>query len=148
MRTNTFGPTFRSESSNTSRHLAECWMVESEMAFCDIQGDMDLVEAFLKDVAKGVLESCPEDMVFFNERIDKTVLETPTNIMDQPFEGMTYTEAVNVLERSGRSFEYPVSWGVNLQSEYERTSVRTLEGTRLVPGFGETASRVAGARAA
>ena len=81
---------------------------------------MDLAEAFLKDVTKGVLESCVDDMAFFNERIDKTVLETLTNIVDQPFERMTYTEAVDILERSGRSFEYPVSWGVNLQSEHER----------------------------
>ena len=116
----TFGPTFRSENSNTSRHLAEFWMVEPEMAFCDIQGNQDLAEAFLKDVTKGVLESCVDDMAFFNERIDKTVLETLTNIVDQPFERMTYTEAVAILERSGRSFEYPVSWGVNLQSEHER----------------------------
>ena len=116
----TFGPTFRSENSNTSRHLAEFWMVEPEMAFCDIQGNMDLAEAFLKDVTKGVLESCVDDMAFFNERIDKTVLETLTNIVDQPFERMTYTEAVDILQRSGRSFEYPVSWGVNLQSEHER----------------------------
>ena len=116
----TFGPTFRSENSNTSRHLAEFWMVEPEMAFCDIQGNMDLAEAFLKDVARDVLESCPEDMDFFNQRIDDTVLETLGNIVEQPFERMTYTEAVDILQRSGRTFEYPVSWGVNLQSEHER----------------------------
>ena len=116
----TFGPTFRSENSNTSRHLAEFWMVEPEMAFCDIQGNMDLAEAFLKDVTKDVLESCPEDMDFFNQRIDETVLETLSNIVEQPFERMTYTEAVDILQQSGRSFEYPVSWGVNLQSEHER----------------------------
>ena len=116
----TFGPTFRSENSNTSRHLAEFWMVEPEMAFCDIQGNMDLAEAFLKDVARDVLESCPDDMAFFNQRIDDTVLETLGNIVEQPFERMTYTEAVDILQRSGRTFEYPVSWGVNLQSEHER----------------------------
>ena len=116
----TFGPTFRSENSNTSRHLAEFWMVEPEMAFCDIQGNMDLAEAFLKDVTRDVLESCPEDMAFFNQRIDETVLETLAHIVEQPFERMTYTEAVDILQRSGRSFEYPVSWGVNLQSEHER----------------------------
>ena len=116
----TFGPTFRSENSNTSRHLAEFWMVEPEMAFCDIQGNMDLAEAFLKDVTKDVLDSCPEDMAFFNQRIDDTVLETLTNIVEQPFERMTYTEAVDILQGSGRTFEYPVSWGVNLQSEHER----------------------------
>lgn len=116
----TFGPTFRSENSNTSRHLAEFWMVEPEMAFCDIQGNMDLAEAFLKDVTKNVLESCPEDMAFFNQRIDETVLETLGNIVEQPFERMTYTEAVDILQQSGCTFEYPVSWGVNLQSEHER----------------------------
>ncbi len=116
----TFGPTFRSENSNTSRHLAEFWMVEPEMAFCDIQGNMDLAEAFLKGVTRDVLEQCDDDMGFFNQRIDDTVLETLTNIVEQPFERMTYTEAVNILQGSGRSFEYPVSWGVNLQSEHER----------------------------
>ena len=116
----TFGPTFRSENSNTSRHLAEFWMVEPEMAFCDIDGNMDLAEAFLKDVTRDVLESSADDMAFFNQRIDETVLETLGNIVEQPFERMTYTEAVDILQRSGRSFEYPVSWGVNLQSEHER----------------------------
>ena len=116
----TFGPTFRSENSNTSRHLAEFWMVEPEMAFCDIRGNMDLAEAFLKDLVKSVLESCPDDMAFFDQRIDNTVVETLTGIVDQPFERMTYTEAVDILRRSGRSFDYPVSWGVNLQSEHER----------------------------
>ena len=116
----TFGPTFRSENSNTSRHLAEFWMVEPEMAFCDIRGNMDLAEAFLKDLVKSVLESCPDDMAFFDQRIDNTVVETLTGIVEQPFERMTYTEAVDILQRSGRSFDYPVSWGVNLQSEHER----------------------------
>ena len=116
----TFGPTFRSENSNTSRHLAEFWMVEPEMAFCDIQGNMDLAEAFLKGVTRDVLEQCDDDMGFFNQRIDDTVLETLTNIVEQPFERMTYSEAVDILQGSGRGFEYPVSWGVNLQSEHER----------------------------
>ena len=116
----TFGPTFRSENSNTSRHLAEFWMVEPEMAFCDVRGNMDLAEAFLKDLVKGVLESCPDDMAFFDRRIDDTVIETLTGIVDLPFERMTYTEAVDILRRSGRSFDHPVSWGVNLQSEHER----------------------------
>jgi len=116
----TFGPTFRSENSNTSRHLSEFWMVEPEMAFCDLEGDMDLSEAFLKHLVKGVLEDCPEDMQFFNDRIDASVIETLTHIVDTPFERMTYTDAVSILEHSGRSFEYPVSWGVNLQSEHER----------------------------
>jgi asparaginyl-tRNA synthetase len=116
----TFGPTFRSENSNTSRHLAEFWMVEPEMAFCDLEGDMDLAESFLKNLATGVLEDCPEDMRFFNDRVDPTVIETLEHIIDAPFERMTYTEAVNILEHSERPFDFPVSWGINLQSEHER----------------------------
>lgn len=116
----TFGPTFRSENSNTSRHLAEFWMVEPEVAFCDLQGDMDLAEDFLKTLTRGVLEACPEDMQFFNDRIDNTVIDTLRHIVDTPFERMTYTEAVDILQRSKRPFEFPVSWGMNLQSEHER----------------------------
>jgi asparaginyl-tRNA synthetase len=116
----TFGPTFRAENSNTSRHLAEFWMIEPEMAFCDIRGNMDLAEEFLKAVSREVLESCPDDMAFFDERIDDTVLATLNHIIDTPFERITYTEAVEILERSGRSFEFPVRWGADLQSEHER----------------------------
>jgi asparaginyl-tRNA synthetase len=116
----TFGPTFRAENSNTSRHLAEFWMVEPEMAFCDLRGNMDLAEEFLKAVFRAVLDACPDDMEFFNQRIDKTVLETLTHIVEAPFERITYTEAVDILERSGRDFEYPVRWGADLQSEHER----------------------------
>lgn len=116
----TFGPTFRAENSNTSRHLAEFWMVEPEMAFCDLQGDMDLAEAFLKSVFKSVLESCAEDMEFFNQRIDNTVLETANNIIDNEFARITYTDAIALLEKADRSFEFPVEWGVDLQSEHER----------------------------
>ncbi len=116
----TFGPTFRAENSNTSRHLAEFWMVEPEMAFCDLQGDQDLAEAFLKYIFKSVLEACPEDMEFFNKRIDKTVLETANNIIDNDFERITYTEAIKLLEKAKRKFEYPVEWGIDLQSEHER----------------------------
>ena len=116
----TFGPTFRAENSNTSRHLAEFWMVEPEMAFCDLGGDMDLAEAFLKHIFRSVLEQCPEDMAFFNERIDKTVLETAQTIVDQEFARITYTEAISLLEKSDRKFEYPVEWGLDLQSEHER----------------------------
>jgi asparaginyl-tRNA synthetase len=116
----TFGPTFRAENSNTSRHLAEFWMVEPEMAFCDLQGDMDWAESFLKYVFGYVLEHCAEDMEFFNLRIDKSVLETAQLIIDQSFERMTYTEAVARLENSQKKFEYPVEWGIDLQSEHER----------------------------
>lgn len=120
----TFGPTFRAENSNTSRHLAEFWMVEPEMAFCDLKGDMDLAEAFLKHIFKHVMETCREDMEFFNERIDKTVLETAENIINNEFARITYTEAVKLLEtaiaKGDAKFEYPVSWGTDLQSEHER----------------------------
>jgi asparaginyl-tRNA synthetase len=116
----TFGPTFRAENSNTSRHLAEFWMVEPEMAFCDLSGNMDLAEAFLKAVFRAVLERCPDDMAFFAERIDASAIETLQHIVDTPFERLAYTEAVEILQRSGRSFEFPVRWGADLQSEHER----------------------------
>lgn len=116
----TFGPTFRAENSNTSRHLAEFWMVEPEVAFCDLQGDMDLAEAFLKYVFKAVLERCPEDFEFFNQRIDKSVLETADTIINSDFERITYTEAVAQLKKASRKFEFPVEWGLDLQSEHER----------------------------
>lgn len=116
----TFGPTFRAENSNTSRHLAEFWMVEPEMAFCDLQGDMDLAEEFLKYVFSSVLDNCPEDMEFFNKRIDNTVLATADNIINNQFERITYTDAIAQLEKADRKFEYPVEWGTDLQSEHER----------------------------
>jgi asparaginyl-tRNA synthetase len=116
----TFGPTFRAENSNTSRHLAEFWMVEPEMAFCDLDGNMELAEAFLKYVIASVLASCSDDMEFFQQRIDDTILATLRHIVDTPFERITYSEAVSILERSGRDFEFPVKWGVDLQSEHER----------------------------
>ncbi len=116
----TFGPTFRAENSNTSRHLAEFWMVEPEMAFCNLDGDMDLAEAFLKHIFQSVLTACPEDMEFFNQRIDNSVLETAHTIIDHQFERLTYTEAIAQLQKAPRSFEYPVQWGLDLQSEHER----------------------------
>ncbi|MFB2893816.1 asparagine--tRNA ligase [Aerosakkonemataceae cyanobacterium BLCC-F50] len=116
----TFGPTFRAENSNTSRHLAEFWMVEPEMAFCDLQGDMDLAEEFLKYIFKYVLETCAEDMEFFNQRIDNSVLATADNIINNQFERLTYTDAVKLLEKADKKFEFPVSWGLDLQSEHER----------------------------
>ncbi|PIG92815.1 asparagine--tRNA ligase [Gloeocapsopsis sp. IPPAS B-1203] len=116
----TFGPTFRAENSNTSRHLAEFWMIEPEMAFCDLQGNMDLAEAFLKHIFKYVLETCPEDMEFFNQRIDNSVIATAENIINNQFERITYTEAIALLEKSNAQFEYPVKWGLDLQSEHER----------------------------
>ena len=116
----TFGPTFRAENSNTSRHLAEFWMVEPEMAFCDLTGNMDLAEAFLKHLFQTVLDECAEDMAFFNQRIDETVLATAENIINSEFERITYTEAIALLEKADQTFEYPVSWGLDLQSEHER----------------------------
>ena len=116
----TFGPTFRAENSNTSRHLAEFWMIEPEMAFCELDEAADLAEAFLKQVCARILADCPDDMAFFDARIDPTLLSTLSHVIETPFERMTYGEAIAVLERSGRSFEFPVAWGLDLQSEHER----------------------------
>ena len=116
----TFGPTFRAENSNTSRHLAEFWMVEPEMAFCDLEGDQNLAEEFLKYIFKYVLEHCPEDIEFFNKWINKSLLDTANNIIDNDFERVTYTKAVELLEKAKKKFEFPVEWGLDLQSEHER----------------------------
>ena len=116
----TFGPTFRAENSNTSRHLSEFWMIEPEMAFCDLEGDMDVAEAFLKRIFSDVLEHCAADMAFFNERVDKTVIETLVGIVNSDFGRISYTEAVDILKKSGQKFEFPVEWGIDLQSEHER----------------------------
>ena len=116
----TFGPTFRAENSHTSRHLAEFWMVEPEMAFCELDGDVEVAEAFLKAVIGAVLEACPDDMAFFDKRIAPGVIETLEHVVATPFERLTYTEAVETLQRSGQDFEFPVEWGVDLQSEHER----------------------------
>ena len=116
----TFGPTFRAENSNTSRHLAEFWMVEPEMAFYELADNMQLAEAFLKRIFRDVLEQCSEDMRFFAERIDKTVIDSLTHVIEQEFLRLSYTEAVEALEKSGEKFEFPVRWGTDLQSEHER----------------------------
>lgn len=116
----TFGPTFRAENSSTSRHLAEFWMVEPEMAFCEIEGNMNLAEEFLKEVIGHLLENSGQDLDFFNQRIEPELLKTLSHVVDSPFERMTYTEAVKHLEASGEKFEYPVFWGADLQSEHER----------------------------
>jgi len=116
----TFGPTFRAENSNTSRHLAEFWMVEPEMAFFDLNDNMDLAEAFLKRVFRDVLERCAEDMQFFVERVEKTAVSTLEGIVSSQFVRLSYTEAVDILQKSGGQFEFPVSWGTDLQSEHER----------------------------
>jgi len=116
----TFGPTFRAENSNTTRHLAEFWMIEPEMPFYDLNDNMALAEAFIQHLMKAVLEKSEEDMEFFNLRIDKTVLETVQQIANTSFKRVPYTEAVEILLNSGQKFEYPVEWGSDLQSEHER----------------------------
>jgi asparaginyl-tRNA synthetase len=116
----TFGPTFRAENSNTPRHLAEFWMIEPEMAFCDLQGNMALAESFLKTVIGQVMDTCMPDLEFFNKRIEPTVLETLEHVVNSDFEHITYTEAIAILEKSGQSWEFPVHWGADLQSEHER----------------------------
>ena len=119
----TFGPTFRAENSNTPRHLAEFWMVEPEIAFCDLDDDCQVAEDFLKYVITAVLDTCQSDLEFFNQRVDKTVLETLEHVVNSPFERVPYTEAVRLLEQAtskGQQWEFPISWGVDLQSEHER----------------------------
>ncbi len=116
----TFGPTFRAENSNTSRHLAEFWMIEPEMAFCDINGNMEVAEEFLKYIFKYVLEKCPDDMDFFNTRISKGIIENLQHIIKSEFKRITYTEAVDNLIKSKADFEFPVEWGIDLQSEHEK----------------------------
>jgi asparaginyl-tRNA synthetase len=116
----TFGPTFRAENSHTSRHLAEFWMVEPEIAFADLDDDAELAEDFLKHLFYVVLDQCADDLVFFNEFIDKGVIGRLQKVASQPFERMDYSEAIRILENSGKKFEYPVRWGLDLQSEHER----------------------------
>ncbi len=116
----TFGPTFRAENSNTTRHLAEFWMIEPEMPFYELTDNMQLAEDFIKTIVRDVLRERAEDMEFFNERIDKTILATLKNILDHDFKRVSYTEAVEILLASGQKFEYPVEWGINLQAEHER----------------------------
>jgi asparaginyl-tRNA synthetase len=116
----TFGPTFRAENSNTSRHLAEFWMVEPEVAFCDLEGLADLAEDFLKHVFGHALENCSDDLAFFNQWYDKSTIAVLEGIVKSSFERLTYTEVVNILKSSGENFEFPVEWGLDLQSEHER----------------------------
>jgi asparaginyl-tRNA synthetase len=116
----TFGPTFRAENSNTSRHLAEFWMVEPEAAFFELEDNMDLAERFLKRIVNDVLTHCQEDMQFFHERIDNTVMGALETVRDRDFLRLSYTEAIELLEQSGEKFEYPVKWGSDLQAEHER----------------------------
>ena len=116
----TFGPTFRAENSNTTRHAAEFWMIEPEIAFADLADDMRLAEDMLKFVIRYVLENAPEEMAFFNNFVDKGLIDRLNNILENDFGHVTYTEAVEILQNSGKDFEYPVKWGIDLQTEHER----------------------------
>ena len=116
----TFGPTFRAENSNTPRHVAEFWMIEPEMAFYDITDNMDLAEDFLKYLIQYTLEHCMDDLEFLNKMVDKGLLERLNFVQEQPFERKSYTEAVEILMKSGKKFEFPVKWGLDLQAEHER----------------------------
>ena len=121
----TFGPTFRAENSHTSRHASEFWMIEPEMAFCDLDRDMDTAEAMVKYLVCDVLESCSEDLAFFGKFVDKGLIERLEFVRDRPFERVSYTEAVEILTASGQEFEYPAEYGHNLQSEHERYLTET-----------------------
>lgn len=116
----TFGPTFRAENSNTPRHAAEFWMIEPEMAFCDLDGDLQYMEAMVKHVINTVLEKCPQEMEFFNAFVDKGLLDRLYNVVSSEFGRVTYTEAVDILQKSGKKFDFDVSWGIDLQTEHER----------------------------
>lgn len=116
----TFGPTFRAENSNTARHAAEFWMIEPEMAFCDLAGDMRWAEDMLKYVIRAVLERCPGELQFFNQFTDTTLLSRLQALLENSFKRVTYTEAVAILEKADKTFAYPVHWGSDLQTEHER----------------------------
>lgn len=116
----TFGPTFRAEQSNTSRHAAEFWMIEPEIAFADLEANMDLAEDMIKYIVKYVMDECPEEMEFFNQFIEKGLFDKLNNVLNSNFGKVTYTEAVDILINSGKKFDYPVKWGIDLQSEHER----------------------------
>lgn len=116
----TFGPTFRAENSNTSRHLAEFWMVEPEMAFCDLKENIDLAEEFIKGILAHTLKDCRDDMDFLSRSVDKDHISTIDDIINSSFERITYTAAVDILSKAGERFEFPVAWGKDIQSEHER----------------------------
>lgn len=116
----TFGPTFRAENSNTTRHAAEFWMIEPEIAFADLKDDMILAESMIKYIIRYVMENAPEEMAFFNEFVDKGLLERLNGVANSDFAHVTYTEAIEILEKHNSEFEYPVKWGSDLQTEHER----------------------------
>ncbi len=128
----TFGPTFRAENSNTPRHLAEFWMIEPEMAFYDVNDLMDLEEEFIKYLVRYALDNCGDDLAFLNKMIDNELIDRLRSVLDTPFVRITYTEAIDILSASGRKFEFPVSWGVDLQSEHERYLVEQHFGRPVI----------------
>ncbi|TDR43238.1 asparaginyl-tRNA synthetase [Tahibacter aquaticus] len=128
----TFGPTFRAENSQTSRHLAEFWMIEPEIAFADLAADADLAEALLKYVFRAVLNERADDMAFFAERVEKTAISRLENFVNEPFARIDYSEAVKILQNSGKKFEFPVEWGMDLQTEHERFLVEQHVGRPAV----------------
>ncbi len=121
----TFGPTFRAENSNTSRHASEFWMIEPEVAFCDLQGNMDLAEAFVKSLIQDLVESCPDEIDLFNRFVDKGLKARLQLILDRPFQRVSYREAIEILQACDATFDYPVEYGANLQSEHERYLTET-----------------------
>ncbi len=127
----TFGPTFRAEHSNTTRHAAEFWMLEPEIAFAELEDVMQLAEDMLRYLLKAIMQSCPTELAFFNQFVSPGLLERLQLVIDKPFERMTYTEAVQALEQSGQKFQYPVHWGMDLQTEHERYLTEQLVGGPL-----------------
>ena len=119
--TYTFGPTFRAENSNTTRHASEFWMIEPEMAFCDLNKDMDIIEEMVKYIISYTMEQCPAEMAFFNQFVDKGLIDRLNHVVNSDFVRLTYTEAIELLKKANKKFEYPVTgWGMDLQSEHER----------------------------
>ena len=116
----TFGPTFRAENSNTARHASEFWMIEPEIAFADLEANMELAESMVKYIIKFVMDECPEEMESFNNFIEKGLFDKLNNVLNSDFGRLTYTEAIDILLKSGKKFDYPVEWGIDLQSEHER----------------------------
>ena len=135
----TFGPTFRAENSNTSRHLAEFWMIEPEIAFADLEANAQLAERYLKSVIAEVLQTQPRDMQFFQDRIDNTVLDRLQAVIESEFVRMDYTDAIEILKKSGEKFEFPVEWGLDLQSEHERfLTEKHVQGPVIVVNYPES----------
>ncbi|MFY9233227.1 MAG: asparagine--tRNA ligase [Fimbriimonadaceae bacterium] len=128
----TFSPAFRAENSGTSRHLAEFWMIEPEMAFCSLEGNMNLAEEFLREIISHLLDKCADDLAFFNQRIEPELLTTLQHVVDSSFERLTYTEAIKMLESSGETFEFPAYWGADLQSEHERWLAESKVGRPVI----------------